>query len=92
MFATIGRSWQLFKLCLHVLSVDKELIFFPIFSTIGVIFVTLTFFGVTFGIGSFDRLETGAFSGLDLLMVFLFYVASYFVIIFFNAALVFAAH
>lgn len=92
MFATIGRSWQLFKLCLHVLSVDKELIFFPIFSTIGVVFVTLTFFGVTFGIGSFERLETGAFSGLDLLMVFLFYVASYFVIIFFNAALVFAAH
>lgn len=92
MFATIGRSWQLFKLCLHVLSVDKELIFFPIFSTIGVVFVTLTFFGVTFGIGSFERLETGAFNALDLIAVFGFYVASYFVIIFFNAALVFAAH
>lgn len=92
MFATIGRSWQLFKLCLHVLSVDKELIFFPIFSTIGVVFVTLTFFGVTFGIGSFERLETGAFNALDLVAVFGFYVASYFVIIFFNAALVFAAH
>ena len=92
MFATIGRSWQLFKLCLHVLSVDKELIFFPIFSTIGVVVVTLTFFGVTFGIGSFERLETGAFNALDLIAVFGFYVASYFVIIFFNAALVFAAH
>ncbi len=92
MFATIGRSWQLFKLCLHVLSVDKELIFFPIFSTIGVVFVTLTFFGVTFGIGSFERLETGAFSALDLVAVFGYYVFSYFVIIFFNAALVFAAH
>ena len=92
MFATIGRSWQLFKLCLHVLSVDKELIFFPIFSTIGVVFVTLTFFGVTFGIGSFERLEAGAFNALDLVAVFGFYVASYFVIIFFNAALVFAAH
>lgn len=92
MFATIGRSWQLFKLCLHVLSVDKELIFFPIFSTIGVIFVTLTFLGVTFGIGSFERLETGAFTAIDLVAVFGLYVASYFVIIFFNAALVFAAH
>ncbi len=92
MFATIGRSWQLFKLCLHVLSVDKELIFFPIFSTIGVVFVTLTFFGVTFGIGSFERLETGAFNALDLVAVFGFYVFSYFVVIFFNAALVFAAH
>ena len=92
MFATIGRSWQLFKLCLHVLSVDKELIFFPIFSTIGVIFVTLTFFGVTFGIGSFERLESGAYNALDLFAIFVFYVASYFVVIFFNAALVFAAH
>ena len=92
MFATIGRSWQLFKLCLHVLSVDKELIFFPIFSTIGVVFVTLTFFGVTFGIGSFERLETGAFNALDLVAVFGFYVVSYFIVIFFNAALVFAAH
>lgn len=92
MFATIGRSWQLFKLCLHVLSVDKELIFFPVFSTIGVIFVTLTFFGVTFGIGSFERLEDGAFNALDLIAVFGFYVFSYFVIIFFNSALVFAAH
>ncbi len=92
MFATIGRSWRLFKICLHVLSVDKELIFFPIFSTISVILVTLTFFGVTFGIGSFDRLETGAFTAVDLVAVFGFYVFSYFVIIFFNAALVFAAH
>ena len=30
-FATIGRSFRLVKLCLHVLSVDKELAFFPIF-------------------------------------------------------------
>ena len=92
MFATIGRSWQLFKICLHVLGADKELIFFPVFSTIGLVFVTLTFFGITFGIGSFERLEDGAYSVIDLIAVFGFYVASYFVIIFFNSALVFAAH
>ncbi len=92
MFETIGRSWRLFKLCLHVLSVDKELIFFPIFSTIGLVFVTLTFIGVTFGIGSFERMEAGTTNALDLLMIFLLYVFAYFVVIFFNAALVFAAH
>ncbi len=91
-FETIRRSWQLFKVCLHVLSVDKELIFFPVFSTIGLVFVTLTFLGVTFGIGSFERMEAGALNPLDLAIVFLFYVFSYFMIIFFNAALVFAAH
>ena len=92
MFETIGRSFRLLKLCLHVLAVDKELIFFPVFSTIGVIFVTLSFAGVGFGIGAFERLESESTSILDLALVFAFYVAAYFVIIFFNSALVFAAH
>ena len=92
MFDTIRRSFQILKLCLHVLSVDKELIFFPIFSSIAFVFVALTFAGITFGIGSFDRVAAGALNIVDLIAVFAFYVASYFVIIFFNSALVFAAH
>ena len=59
MFATFGRSFRLLKLCLHVLAVDKELIFFPVFSSIGVILVTLSFLGVSFGIGAFERLDEG---------------------------------
>ncbi len=93
MFETIGRSFRLLKLCLHVLAVDKELIFFPVFSAIGVIFVSLTFAGVGFGIGAFERLESEEGPGvIDLAVLFCFYVAAYFVIIFFNSALVYAAH
>ena len=92
MFAAIGRSFRLVKLCLHVLAVDKELIFFPIFSSIGVILVMLTFAGVGIGIGALDRINAGAVGGGDLIIAFAFYVVSYFVIIFFNSALVFAAH
>ena len=93
MFETIGRSFRLLKLCLHVLAVDKELILFPVFSTIGVILVSLTFLGVGFGIGAFERLESEEGPGvIDLAVLFCFYVAAYFVIIFFNSALVFAAH
>ena len=92
MFAAIGRSFRLVKLCLHVLAVDKELIFFPIFSSIGVILVMLTFAGVGIGIGALDRINAGAVGGGDLILAFGFYVVSYFVIIFFNSALVFAAH
>ena len=92
MFDTIGRSFRLLKLCLHVLAVDKELIFFPIFSTIGVVLVSLTFMGVTLGIGAFERLEGEGLGVLDYAVMFAFYVAAYFVIIFFNSALVFAAH
>ena len=92
MFAAIGRSFRLVKLCLHVLAVDKELIFFPIFSSIGVILVMLTFAGVGIGIGALDRINAGEVGGGDLILAFGFYVVSYFVIIFFNSALVFAAH
>ena len=92
MFETIKRSFRLVKLCLHVLAVDKELIFFPIFSSIGVALVTLTFLGVGLGIGALERVaDNGAGPG-DLVVVFAFYVFSYFVIIFFNSALVYAAH
>ena len=92
MFATIGRSFRLVKLCLHVLSVDKELAFFPIFSSIGVIVVLLAFMGVSIGIGALDRIDEGAFSPGDIVVALLFYFLAYFVIIFFNSALVFAAH
>ena len=92
MFATIGRSFRLVKLCLHVLAVDKELILFPLFSSIGVVLVMLTFLGVGLGIGALDRINAGAVGGGDLVVAFAFYVFSYFVIIFFNSALVFAAH
>ena len=91
MFATIGRSFRLVKLCLHVLAVDKELILFPLFSSIGVVLVMLTFLGVGLGIGALDRINAGAVGGGDLVIAFAFYVLSYFVIIFFNSALVFAA-
>ena len=92
MFDTIKRSFRLVKLCLHVLAVDKELIFFPVFSSIGVVLVTLTFLGVGIGIGALDRLNAGTVGGGDLVVAFGFYVMSYFVIIFFNSALVYAAH
>ena len=93
MFATIGRSFRLVKLCLHVLAVDKELILFPLFSSIGVVLVMLTFAWCReLGIGALDRINAGAVGGGDLVLAFAFYVFSYFVIIFFNSALVFAAH
>ena len=87
MFDTIRRSFRLVKVCLHVLAVDKELVLFPIFSSIGVVLVLLTFVGVGVGSGAFNRIGAA-----DLVVVFAFYVLAYFIIIFFNSALVFAAH
>ncbi len=92
MFNTIGRSFRLAKLCLHVLAVDKELVLFPLFSSIGVVVVLLTFMGIEFGIGALERIEAGSVAAGDIVVAFVFYVLAYFVIIFFNSALVFAAH
>ena len=92
MFETIGRSFRLAKLCLRVLGADKELVLFPVFSSIGVIVVLLTFAGVGIGVGALDRIEAGALGIGDLLIALAFYILASFVIIFFNSALVYAAH
>ena len=92
MFRAINRSFQLVKLCLHVLAADKELVVFPIFSSIGVGVVLLTFLGVEIGVGALDRLEADALGIGDLVVAILFYILASFVIIFFNSALVYAAH
>ena len=92
MFSSIGRSFQLVKVCLHVLAVDKELLVFPLLSFLGAVVVMLSFLGVGFGIGSLDRLGSGGLGAVDYLVAFGFYLVLYFVIIFFNSALVYAAH
>lgn len=92
MFATIGRSFRLAKLCLRVLGTDKELVLFPVFSSIGVVVVLLTFLGTWLGVGVLDRLDGGGLGMGDLILALVFYILAYFVIIFFNCALVYAAH
>jgi len=86
-----ARSWELVKLCWQVLQQDKELIVFPIVSTIGVLIVTASFVVPGFFTGFWQGVsDNGAGVGLWVLIV-LFYLVEYLVIIFFNAALVSAA-
>ena len=86
-----ARSWELVKLCWQVLQQDKELIVFPIVSTIGVLIVTASFVIPGFFTGFWQGVsDNGAGAGLWVLIV-LFYLVEYLVIIFFNAALVSAA-
>ena len=92
MFETIGRSFRLAKLCLRVLGADKELVLFPVLSSIGVVVLLLTFAGVGLGIGALDRIDAGGPGIGDIVIALVFYILASFVIIFFNSALVFAAH
>ena len=93
MFETFSRSWELVKASWRVLRSDKELLVFPIVSSLGVFLVTLVFALPLAGTGFFaDSRNPG--EGISLagaIVGFLFYVVAYSVIFFCNTALVSAA-
>lgn len=91
MFDKLHNSWQLVKASARVLQADKELIVFPIVSGIGVLLITLSFAAPMFFANIFDSIFNGQMQVLGLVMLFLFYLAQYFVIFFCNTALVGAA-
>ena len=94
MFERISRSWELVKASASVLQQDKELLLFPLIS-LGAMTVVLACFALpAIGLGALDRLSHGAddrISAATYVVAFLFYFCQYFVIFFFNAALVGAA-
>src|ERR1035437_386632 len=94
MFNRISRSWQLVKSCWAVLLQDQQLLVFPLMSAIAALFVVVSFALPLFGLGALDGLAGTGHSTISTLTYatgFLFYVSLYFVIFFFNAALVGAA-
>ena len=95
MFRTLGNTWKLMKTSLLVLRKDKELILFPVMSGIGVLVVVGIAAGVFGAIGTFGRLDTaGAEAEVqagDVLVGVFALFAAFFVINYFNAALIGAA-
>jgi uncharacterized Tic20 family protein len=92
MFERISRSWELVKASYAVLHADKELVVFPIISTIGTILVMIVFAVPMLLAGSFDRaIDNGHIGIFEYTVAFLFYVVMYTVVIFSNSALVGAA-
>lgn len=92
MLTRLSNSWELLKASLRVLMADKELVVFPIISTIGVLLVTLTFALPLFFSNLFDQAFLGGrIQVFGLVALFLFYVVQYAVIFFANTALVGAA-
>ena len=90
----ISNSWALMKGSARVLKLDKELMVFPLLSGIATILVTATFIAPFAFIGEgFGALESlGEDPGyLGYVIGFLYYLALYTVIFFFNTALVGAA-
>jgi hypothetical protein len=92
MFERFSRSWQLIKASGAVLRQDKELLLFPLFSAIATIIVAVSFILPLAVNGAFEDIaseETGNAGAM--VVLFLFYLVQYFIIFFFNSALVGAA-
>lgn len=92
MFERFSRSWDLIKASAGVLAKDKELLVFPLLSAVSTLIVAAAFLLPAFGLGALDGLRAGGGVSLAVyVLAFLFYLAQYFVIFFFNSALVGAA-
>ncbi|MFH0836397.1 MAG: DUF6159 family protein [Candidatus Micrarchaeota archaeon] len=87
MFESIGRSWSLFKKSFELLMLDKELLVFPILSGFFGLLLLIAFIFPLFIAGLVD-----AEGILFYVILFLFYFAITFIVVFFNAALVGAAN
>ncbi|MDG2012943.1 MAG: DUF6159 family protein [Pirellulaceae bacterium] len=93
MFQRMAAGMLLAKQSAKVLLSDKELIIFPILSSISCILVMLTFAVPLFLTGGYEALEskeglTQAQQILGYVVAFLYYFVNFFVIVFFNSALV----
>ena len=94
MFNHFSRSWQLVKSSWAVLRQDRQLLVFPLMSAIAALFVVAFFIFPLTGLGALDglsRTQPSTAHTVGYATGFLFYVSLYFVIFFFNAALVGAA-
>lgn len=87
MFEKLARSWTLVKASAAVLRADKELLWFPVISSIAAMVVGATFVIPSLLGGLFD----GGAGPVSIAVGFVFYVTQYTVIFFFNSALVGAA-
>lgn len=84
MFESIGRSLTLVKASWDILMDDKKLLAFPILSGFFTLLVLATFILPLFYTKAFESSD----SLMAIVMLFLFYVVSYFVVIFFNTSLI----
>lgn len=100
MFHRISNSWRLFTESLSVLSKDKELLIFPILSGLAALALLASFAAGMFGTGLAQELlqhdpdvpmdrQTQA---IGIAVAFVYYFFNFFVMTYFTAALVGAAH
>jgi hypothetical protein len=91
-FSRISNGWKMGTASLKIINKNKQLILFPIISSVFLFAVLASFAGIgyaSYGMEYMEFFEQG--STTDYLITFVFYLISYFVIVFFNIGLVHCA-
>jgi len=85
-----ATTWELMKASWHVLMRDKALLVFPVVSGVACFLVLLTFVVPALGLGAAGQgnLFRGQGGVLGYVLLFCYYLCNFFVVFFFNAALV----
>lgn len=95
LFTRMKNGWKLGLTSLKIIRDNTSLLLFPIISTMALLFVLLTFLGGIFGIVNQVGLESLDFmegnEAVLLIALFIMYLISYFIIVFFNVGLVHCA-
>jgi hypothetical protein len=89
---TMGRTWSLYKQSFAVLNDDVEILLFPVMSAIAAILVAASFFVPLYMNGTLAAVVHKTAHGGDYFTLFVWYYVNYFVVIFFNGALVACAN
>jgi Family of unknown function (DUF6159) len=92
-FTRLSNGWNIALDSFAVLKENRQLIIFPILSGISMVLVISSFVAVLFATGDWTT-DTIRNQGTvaNYLYLFLYYVANYFIIVFFNTALVHCTH
>jgi hypothetical protein len=92
-FDRMSNGWKISMNSFTVLKENRRLIFFPLLSGISMILIVGSFVVVLFASAGWDVdqvREQGTF--VNYLLMFLYYLVNYFVVVFFNTALVHCTH
>ena len=86
----VSNGWTLFKGSFKVLKENKQLIVFPLLSGLSIILIigSLFIFGFPKGVEETDGDVESYLGGTSIFLLFGFYVINYFIVYFFNVALI----
>ena len=90
----LSNGWELGKTSLRIIHENPKLLAFPVFSSLALLLVLASFLGgltLTWGTDVEAWLASTNVEALEYVLLFAFYLVNYFIIVFFNVGLVFAA-